>query len=683
MRIHSLPALIFLFAAAASTPGAAEEVIEADHVRIRWLAPEHFGADGGPVPVGIHFELDPHWHVYWRNAGDSGAAPRFDITSEQADISGPRWPFPQRLPVAHLTNFGYDEEVAYVFELTPENVESGMLRLKADLEWLVCKVDCIPGFGTLTLERPAGGGRHEWNRQVRETLKRFEVRTPGEAADSPWRIERAVWSSDGGRLTLDLSAPGKAPVPELFPVDGGRVQAAAPEVEGGAGTLKMHFKTVAGAEPPASLHFVLASGGRAWAFPDIQPVRAAAADGATGGSGEAIPLWILLLSAFAGGVILNLMPCVFPVLSIKLFSLIRAGDAGRPAGAHRLREGLLYTAGVLATFAALGGAFLALRAAGAAVGWGFQLQSPAVILALALLFWLMGLSFAGAFEFGQSLVRLAGRGGGGSSFSTGILAVFVATPCTGPFMGTALGAAATLPAAQAMAVFIGLGAGLAAPFLLLAASPALHSRLPRPGPWMETLKQFLAFPLFATVLWLLWVLAELVGEDGWLLGGALLLAVSFAVWLARLPRRRWRVAALVVALAALMSGFQHLATLETPEGRIQTAGAWQPYDAGRIADARERGQAVFVDFTAAWCVTCQVNKKAVLETPAAERLFDAHDVLLIRADWTRRDPAITRALAALGRNSVPVYLFYPAGGGEPELLPQVLSMEVLRDLFES
>ena len=293
----------------------------------------------------------------------------------------------------------------------------------------------------------------------------------------------------------------------------------------------------------------------------------------------------------------------------------------------------------------------------------------------------MALSFIGAFEFGHSLMNLAGKANSRSSFATGVLAVFVAAPCTGPFMGAALGASAVLPAPQAMAIFLGLGAGLAAPFLLLAISPRLSALLPKPGPWMETLRQFLAFPLFATVIWLLWVLGHLVGDDGWLIGTGLLLVVSLAIWLLRSDRSIVKVGAGAMVLLAMVVAVKQLQHAETAALPTASDSAWQSFDAQKIAAARQNGQAVFIDYTAAWCITCQVNKKLVLDTDEASALFEQHDVLRIRADWTRYDEDITEALAALNRNSVPVYVFYPAGGGQ-EVLPQILTLDLIRELFD-
>lgn len=667
----------------------ASDVINADHVRISWLAPDQFAADPAAqnATVGIYFEPDPGWHVYWINPGDSGAAPRFNFSPTNLSVGEILWPFPTRLPIAHLVNLGYEGDVAYLFkagadpiELRSKSREPGKARLEVELEWLVCKEDCIPGFGTLTLERPIRSDNHVWQAETRALVQRFQAQLPMPETQSPWRITCAYWGSNGA-LTLSLKPVSSGipvadlAIPDVFPLDGNFVSAASPVVNVTDTEVELRFDTTPGFTPPERSGFVVVADGFAWEFPAVVINRGPYNDQ------QPLPLWVLLLSAIVGGLILNLMPCVFPVLSIKLFSLINTSGQGAALNARRLREGLLYTAGVLATFIALGLVFLALRAGGAAIGWGFQMQSPVVVLALILLFWLMALSFLGYFQFGNRLMQVAGSSRHSSSFVTGVLAVFVAAPCTGPLMGAALGAAATLPAVSAMAIFIGLGLGLAAPFLIFAMSPALSARLPKPGPWMESLRQFLAFPLFATVLWLMWVLGHQIGDIGWLVGGVLVLMLSFAIWLGKSLRKVWRVLAGVLIVLALLWSFMQVTNAPANEIDVGASSEWAAYDAEAISRARAEGQGVFIDFTAAWCITCQVNKKVVLDTRAADELFTDNNVLRIRADWTRYDPAITEALAAFGRNSVPVYVYYPPDGSQPIILSQILTIDMIRDLF--
>ncbi len=669
---HAITAILILLSAWALNAGA-QSSASGDHVQVRWLAPTAL-AEGEPATLGFYFEVDPEWHVYWRNAGDSGAAPRFDISATGGTVGDIQWPFPQRLPIEHLTNFGYEGNVAYLFELTTE-ADAESISLEVNLEWLVCKIDCIPGFGTMTLERPVGETT-EWEPAEQRLLERFAARVPQPGEQSPWQPS-ALLTGARDQLALTLEGPtggkgdGDVEAPVVFPVDGSVITATEPTVEAIDGGYRFTFTRQPGAELPAATDFVITDGEQAWRLNDVS----LGSQSPTGDSAQ--PLWLLVLAAIAGGVILNLMPCVFPVLSIKLFSLVQSGS-----GKSHMREGLVYSAGVLVTFAALGGLLLALRAGGSAVGWGFQLQSPIVVLALIVLFWLMGLAFSGVFEFGHKLMNLAGRADGGT-FVTGVLAVFVAAPCTGPFMGAALGAAAVLPAVSAMAIFIGLGIGLAAPFLLLAATPALVQKLPKPGPWMETLRQFFAFPLYATVIWLAWVLAELTGSAGWLIVSTLLLALAFSLWLGSGGGKVRRGVATILALAALASAFSSITHLKPDAADTEAADFWQPYDKEAIETALDDDRPVFIDYTAAWCITCQVNKKLVLNTPQTTELFKRHDVLALRADWTDHDADITRALEALGRNSVPVYAWYPPGTSEPELLPQLLQQRMINALFST
>ncbi|WP_308368302.1 MULTISPECIES: thioredoxin family protein [unclassified Microbulbifer] len=666
--VHSVAktilAAFLLFAAAMAS---AQDSASGDHVRVRWLAPDTFAADETET-IGFYFEVDPGWHVYWRNAGDSGAAPRFDFTAGGAEVGDTRWPFPVRLPIEHLTNLGYEGDVAYLFDVTPVP-GARQISLKVNLEWLVCKVECIPGFGTMSLERPLREAAN-WVGDDLALRDRFAARIPQPGSASPWKmVALSEAGADKVQLTLARESGG---MPQIFPLNGGLLTAAEPERRIDGDRLHYTFTRVPGTPLPESTGFVLTDGERAWQLNEV-PFGGVPMSRAS----EPPALWWLLLAAFAGGVILNLMPCVFPVLSIKLFGLVNAGTGT----AGRVREGLVYSAGVLATFAVLGALLLVLRAGGTAVGWGFQLQSAPVVLALILLFWLMALSFSGVFEFGHRLMTVAGNSRGGC-FATGVLAVFVAAPCTGPFMGAALGAAAVLPAASAMAVFLGLGAGLAAPFLLLCASPGLLNRLPAPGSWMDKLRQLLAFPLYATVIWLLWVLGRLVGESGWLIGTLLLLAVVFALWLGRTFSGAGRAVGTLMAVAAMVTAFGTLRATPEPQTQSLALGSWQAYDRAAIDRARADRRAVFIDYTAAWCITCQVNKKLVLESPAVMDLFETHDVMLVRADWTNHNPEITRALAELGRNSVPVYAWYPPGAGGPELLPQILQERMIAALFE-
>jgi thiol:disulfide interchange protein DsbD len=382
-----------------------------------------------------------------------------------------------------------------------------------------------------------------------------------------------------------------------------------------------------------------------------------------------------------GGLILNLMPCVFPVLAIKVVGFTQHADDRR---GHRI-AGLAYTAGVVVSFLALGAAMLALRAAGEQLGWGFQLQSPAVVAVLAALFTLIALNLAGVFEFGSflpsSVASLEAKHPVLNSFLTGVLATAIASPCTAPFMGASLGLAISLPAIEALAIFGVLGFGMALPYLAASLVPAVARMLPRPGAWMETFRRLMAFPMFATVAWLVWVLGQQSGIDGAGALLALLVAMSMVVWALTL-RGRTRVA--LASLAVIGLGLVAWGTggaITRPQEPVQgaaLANGWQPWEPGRVDQLLASGQPVFVDFTAAWCVTCQYNKKTTLANREVLADFEANRFALLRADWTRRDPAITAALAQLGRNGVPVYVVYRQGRA-PVVLSEVLGVQEVRN----
>ncbi|MFC6634455.1 protein-disulfide reductase DsbD family protein [Microbulbifer taiwanensis] len=453
---------------------------------------------------------------------------------------------------------------------------------------------------------------------------------------------------------------------------------------GGPVRLEIHYQGCADAGlcyPPQARQFDLdpisgsatpVSGGAAPAGPTTPP--------ATGG-GPSTTLPLALLLAFAGGLLLNLMPCVFPVLSIKLLAVSQAAQHAHARHCH----GWAYSAGVVLSFVLIAALMLALRAGGEAVGWGFQLQSPWLVAALAYLFFAMGLSLSGLTEIGGNLMgighNLSAQQGLRGSFATGALATLVASPCTAPLMGSALGFAVTQPTAVALLVFAALGAGMAAPFLLLTYIPALAERLPRPGPWMDRLKQLLAFPMYLTAVWLLWVLGRQSGSDGVALVLAGAVAIAFALWLWPQPqetRTGWRLGKSAAALLALALAAGLLPQLSIVRQPTETAsGYWQAYSPERLASARSEGRPVLANMTAAWCITCLANEKVVLSSDEIADAVQQLGVVALKGDWTNQDPQISELLAKYGRTSVPLYLLYPAGGGEARILPQVLTREGL------
>jgi len=685
-------------AAPVSTPNVEAELVPATTAAV----------PGQPVTVALRLKHREGWHTYWQNPGDSGLPTTIEWKLPPGVTAGPiDWPAPHALPVGPLVNYGFEGEILLPSTLTvaPDAKPGSELAIAARADWLVCKETCIPEGVDLTLALPvaAGASAHpRWGAPIAATIAALPRPLAG------WTVAA---QGEGQRVRLAFTPPAGAADPgkvRFFPFREGQVEASAPQAlaRDGAGyvlTLPVAHQLAPGFTRVAGV--VSASNGLAGAkvatidvplagsvVAGPKPVDATAPALAIPPAAAAGSMSLLLaaVAAFLGGMILNLMPCVLPVLSIKVLGFAEHHDSR----ATMRREGLAYGAGVLVTFVALAGAMLALRAAGEQLGWGFQLQSPAVVTALAVLFFVLGLNLSGVFEFGQfapsSVLSWASKNRTLDAFGTGVLAVVIASPCTAPFMGAALGFALAQPAALTLLVFTALGVGMALPFVLLTWFPGWRKALPRPGAWMERLKQFLAFPLYATVAWLVWVLGAQVDNDAVVRLLVTLVVLAFALWAWRAYRggaaRGFSIAAAVGLLATayvawpLFSG-QASADVLSP-AQASKAGSltdpWQPFTPARVAELTAANKAVFIDFTAAWCVTCQVNKRLVLNDIDVRKAFAASGVELVRADWTRRDPAITQALAALGRQGVPVYVLYRPGK-EPLLLPEVLSHQTVLD----
>jgi thiol:disulfide interchange protein/DsbC/DsbD-like thiol-disulfide interchange protein len=693
-------------------------VVQSEQVRAELVAHAPEGAGPGKTAwLGLQLTHAPEWHTYWKNSGDSGLPTDLQWTLPPGVSAGPiAWPTPRKFPIGPLANYGYNGSVLLPVPLTVDPSFTGQnIEVKLYAAWLVCRKECIPEEGNFTLNvpvdrataingiafesafaaapvaQPAGSSRlqpqeksldlqlenlpAEWRGKDLE----FFPETPGLIEPgSPWTQR---WDGDLWRASVPLS-PYRSESPGSLPL----VVALADAPGEGAGSAGVRMEVpVQGAWPaaaalPAAVPDALTAA--------LQANAALATSAPTAvGSGAAITLWVALLGALVGGMILNLMPCVFPVLAIKVLAFAQHAD---DRAAHRA-NGLAYTAGVVLSFLALGGLLLGLRAAGEQLGWGFQLQSPAVVAALAALFTLIGLNLAGLFEFGSvlpsSLASLQAKNPTADAFLTGVLATAIASPCTAPFMGASLGLAIALPAWQALAVFGALGLGMALPYLAASWWPAIARALPRPGAWMNTFRQLMAFPMFATVVWLLWVLGQQSGIDGAAALLMLLVVMALTVWAWALPSGRGRTALTTLSLA----GLAWLAWSVGPNvTRLQTAGgnaapvatavaglSWEPWSADKQAALIAEGRPVFVDFTAAWCVTCQYNKRTTLADADVLADLAAKNVALLRADWTRRDPAVTQALAALGRNGVPVYVLH-RNGQAPIVLSEVLSVADVR-----
>lgn len=701
--IPSVAALFFIaFCALATGAGAQETVkntVTTEQVQAELMAHAPDGIDPGKtVWVGLQLKHQPEWHTYWKNSGDSGLATTLNWTLPAGVLAGDiAWPLPVKIPIGNLANYGYDGNVLLPVPLTitPDfrpSVLNSELEVKLQASWLVCKLECVPQDGTFVLRLPLKGSTASNGAVFDAAFKAQPV-----ALEQAGSITLQGHTLNVSVTGLPASLQGKnldffPETPEIIETAADWTQswqgavwtAAVPMAQHRASSPEVIPLVLAGQVGQERLGFVTqARVSGAWPTTAPAAVQTGAqSPAATTPASLNLPssLWLALLGALLGGMILNLMPCVFPVLAIKVVGFARHG-----ANQRRQRfGGLAYSAGVVLSFVALGALMLALRGAGEQLGWGFQLQSPAVVAALAVLFTVIGLNLAGLFEFGQfvpsSVAALEAKNPSVDAFLSGILAVVIASPCTAPFMGASLGLALALPATQALAIFATLGIGMALPYLAASWSPALARKLPRPGAWMNTFRHAMAFPMFATVVWLVWVLGQQSGIDGAAALLALLLSLALLVWALGLQGRSRLVMSTLsgAALAFLLGSIGPNVTkpLENFDSTASTA-LWQPWTPGKVEQLRAIGTPVFVDFTAAWCVTCQYNKKTTLANAEVLADFAARKVTLLRADWTRRDPAITTALAQLGRNGVPVYVLYQVGRA-PVVLSEILSVTEVR-----
>ena len=678
------------------------------------LLPEVTSVQAGtPFTVAVYFQMEPGWHNYWRNAGDSGLPTEVNWQLPSGFQAGPiQWPYPERIELFPLVDYGYSGEVALLVEITPpESLEAGsIVRLSANVTWLICNEICLPAQAEVNAEIPVSSTSPTPDPRWTQLFAQTRASLPRSTDD--WEVAAAV-TAEGYRLELTPANSG-VPVPDsvyFFAAQKNVLAHAKPQAlnrEGNALTLDLQGSPYA-MQPTAVLTGVLmAEGAQGWTVegdlraleievpvagaPPPPPEESSApeptAEATPVEGGNEVTLTVALLFAFFGGILLNLMPCVFPVLSLKILGAAGQGEQDR---SFIRNQGLVFGAGVVASFLFLAALLVALRAGGAQLGWGFQLQSPLFVGAMAALFFAIGLNLMGVFEVGASLTRLGGRregsGGYGESFASGILATIIATPCTAPFMGAALGFALTRSVVESLLIFGFLGLGMALPYVVLSVAPGLLEKLPRPGPWMETLKQVLAFPMFATVIWLVWVFGQQTGVGGAAYLLSSLLLVSVAAWLVgrwyRTDRRSGLVArvlaigALILALMLLVRGGRQI-----PPALASTEG-WQVYTPEAVAATLAEGQPVFVDFTAAWCLTCQVNERLVLSDESIMDAFQKRRIALFKADWTRQDPVITEALGALGRSGVPTYALYRGNpGATPVLLPEVLTKEIVMQALE-
>jgi thiol:disulfide interchange protein DsbD len=662
-------------------------------------------APGGTQEVGLVLTIEEHWHVYWVNAGDSGEPPHVEWTLPAGITAGAmQFPIPQRLPLGPLMDFGYEDIVAFPMKISAAaGMKPGPVHLDAQVTWLVCAQVCLPGKAHLGIDltvQPGAPGVEQEPKVGALGAAMTLIPKP-----LPAGMKFSV-RGDAQRFELTLVDGKREKDAEFYPFDKDPTDVIANAAEQNIEAQKDGVRLYVKRSPdltalPATLHGVMRlSDTVAYdvSAPVVQvasvlPPKTSAAVGTT--ALGAIGL------AFLGGVILNLMPCVFPVLFLKGLALLQSSTMER---AQVRRHGLVYALGILVSFWAIVAVLLVLRATGSHAGWGFQFQSPAFIAVLAAFMFFFALSLAGQFELGLSLTSVGGelaqKQGYAGSFFTGVLATVVATPCMGPLLGAAVGFALVQSAGVTFAVFTAVALGLAAPYVLLSWHPAWAKLLPKPGAWMEVLKQVTAVPLFATAIWLAWVYGQLyagpegVNQVALLLGCFLLLAV--AGWaLGRWPAKKGSALA-AVALIALALAVPIVEGRKAARAGAVTAGAaatgfatnatevvWQPYSEQAVDAARAAGHPVFIDFTAAWCLSCQVNERAVLKTAEIESALLKGGVVTMKADWTNSDPAITAKLASVGRASVPTYVVYPAAvSGAADVLPELLTKDLVLKAIE-
>jgi thiol:disulfide interchange protein/DsbC/DsbD-like thiol-disulfide interchange protein len=714
MLLHLLRLSFYLFAlalaaapagaqaAAAATPAAG---VTTEHVEAELVAEKATVEPGKPFTVALRIKHAPHWHTYWRNPGDSGLPTKIAWNLPEGYLAGAiQWPHPGKLPLGPLMNFGYEGEVFLLTEITPPATLKAVdqVNLAAQAEWLVCKDVCIPENGDFTLTLAASATPGDNSRWWSDFAS---ARAAHPAQLNDWKLGSSIQGNEAQiRIAPPASFKGTLSDLTFFPFRDNVIENAAPQKISRSGSGYILAITLAQPVPAdlKELPGVLVSpagwggfAGRAIQV-GVDPGQPAvklmfSASVAPAAASTAPPsdlgLWLALVSAFVGGLILNLMPCVFPVLGIKVMGFV--GQARNSSRLLRV-QGVIFLAGVVVSFWVLAGLLLALRAGGEALGWGFQMQSPGFVTALAILFLLMALNLSGVFEIGMRLQNVGGdvnaKGVYAEAFLSGVLASVVATPCTAPFMGSALGFTLSQPVAVSFLVFTALAFGMAAPVVLLAFFPAGRKWLPKPGPWMATFKQFMAFPLFATVVWLAWVLGAQRGNDAVMQLLAGLLLVAMAAWVYGRWGMRGSKFAYLATLCLLAGGiiFAWPDSSQPPaanSGASDYAGAarpgelpWRPWSSATLAQLRAEGKPVFVDFTAAWCITCQVNKRIALHRDEVVTRFAELGVVPLKADWTMHDPAITAALAEFGRNAVPLYVLYGGdSSAQPVVLPELLT----------
>ena len=657
---------------------------------------------GETIRLGIQQNIYPKWHTYWINPGDSGLATaiNWDLPAgfEAGDLE---WPVPEKIPFGPLTNYGYEGDVVLLQNLTiPSSTGTDPITLKGTVDLLVCHDICIPESHdvSLTLNGDA--------QPQAEKISAAEKKLPQES------IGNVTYSDNGSDLVFEIPAPSNAasiksvellpltwggvsnPAEARFTVEENILTVTQAKAEGDGQELQTYPLLIKISDQNGDESVYSIEAKKNASSPAIKNTEASETI-----ESDSVSFWQAALFAIFGGIILNLMPCVFPVLSMKALSLVKLkGEEEKEARRH----GIAYTAGILISFALIGGVLIALKAAGAEIGWGFQLQNPVIILSLAYLVFIIGLNLAGYFEFsnafagvGQKQAQASGTKG---AFFTGVLATLVATPCTAPFMGVALGYALTQNAVIAMSVFLALGFGLALPYLALCYIPSLREKLPKPGLWMDQFKQFLAFPMFLTTAWLVWVLAQQGGSTVVAVSLVGMVLIALGLWLHKNflsngKKSKTAFVAISVTFILLIGTFNISNALNIRQEKNETAQEsgqnWEDFSNEKLNTLLDGDQPIFTNMTAAWCITCQVNDRVALKRDAAKELFAEKNIAYLKGDWTLKDAEITKYLNKFDRQGVPMYVYYgprdTATGKRPEpvVLPQILTPSIVEDVIHT
>ncbi len=691
----TLSALVVLGAntTAMAAPQSQSEWVQQPHLEARLLSEFSTISRGHLYTLAVQLEPEAGWHTYWMNPGDSGLATQIQWQGPEGSyFDAIQWPIAEKFNIGPLSNYGFEGTTYLLTDFSiPQNYEGSEVTLTAQVDWLVCEEICIPGSAELSVTLAIGMPNPASENTAHFSTARAQlpelVAWPAQFDIQDRQVTIVVKSADAVAMASEAGFYGFVGATELVEhAETGQIDTADDML-----VLRRTLNTY-NSETPDSFALQLTHPNRSVELrvsSAQQPEAVDAAAPAAASTGD-VSFGLVLIFAFLGGLILNLMPCVFPVLSLKAMAV--ANSHG-----NEKREALWYTAGVVVTFLVFAGLLLALRAAGQALGWGFQLQNPWLIAALVFLFVAIGLNLSGVFQMATRLMSV-GQGidthtgaGAKKSFATGILAVIVASPCTAPFMGVALGYAITQPPAIALLVFAVLGLGLAAPFLLIGFIPAIARLLPKPGAWMDTFKQWMAFPMYLTTVWLLWVFGRQTGIDALTL---LLIALVFLAtalwWLGKLQLRSQPglFSRILVWVFLLLTALTYYSALNMPSQPTASSNGtengqvsgqnWQPWSADKLAELRANNETVFVNMTADWCITCLANERVALNVDATRTLFAENDIVYLKGDWTRQDPAITEYLAQYGRNGVPLYVLYVPGEA-PKVLPQILTPAIVRE----